>query len=291
MKNIAAYIISFLPDDERRDIRLETINKQLTEWLENSTMNIYILAMNYTDADVLSLPKDKRIHAIQHGGLTTTFAHVAIQEVFYASNYKWGICLDDDACLYNGPQHNSSYNMFAEMDTHIDDYVGIGAFYPLNPMTVGFNAFYAKEPRYADHHIFIRLMTPKSTLYGLRNFRLYGEEPIYNDTDFNHFEDLAFNMNLKMAGHMTYTCPNLILKELNHNASFFGGPDNKDTSHRTKAAIVVRDQLIAKYPTLLSAREGKANPNMRLFDARYVTGPKELYIPKNGAKEDDLFKW
>ncbi len=33
-------------------------------------------------------------------------------KAFYASDYDWGIMMDDDAVLYDQPQHNSAWNCF-----------------------------------------------------------------------------------------------------------------------------------------------------------------------------------
>ena len=287
--NIACYIISYLPDNkDTRCIRIKTLCQQLTEWLNNTQMNIYILAMQYTDSELATLPCSNRINIIKSPGLRTTFAHVEVQKLFYESNYKWAVMMDDDACLY---PHNSSYNMFAEMDTHIEDYKHITCFFPHNPMVCGFNQLYLDEPRYATHHIFTPLQTAKGTLYALRNLRLYGEEPVYNDTDFDMMDDVAFAIRLQYHGHRLYTTSNLILKELPHNASFFGDNKKDDNTARIAKAKAASKLIVAKYPDLLIETKKGITIDQTILRNKQVIGPKKHFIPKNGIYDNTLFDW
>lgn len=287
--NIACYIISYLPEEESvRSIRIATLSKQLSEWLANTSMNIYILAMQYYDADLLLLPISDRLHIIRSPGLKTTFAHVEVQKLFYMSKYKWAVMMDDDACLY---PHNSSYNMFAEMDTHIEDYKHITCFYPHNPMVSGFNQLYIDEPRYATHHIFTPLQTAKGTLYVLKNLQLYSEEPVYNDTDFDMMDDVAFAIRLQLKGHKLYTTANLILKELPHNASFFGDNKKDDNTLRIAKAKLASKLIVHKYSGLLSETPKGITIDQTVLRHKYVVGAKKHFIPKYGIYDNTLFDW
>jgi hypothetical protein len=269
--------------------------EQLNEWLSKTTIRINLLAMCYQPADLAEIYKieqSERITIHQHNRMSCTFARLECQKMFYSSTYKWGILMDDDACLY---PHNSSYNMFKEMDDHIEDYRHISAFWPFNPVVYGFNALYKEDPRYEDHHIFIPLVTPKGTMCILRNLQLYGEEPVYNDTDFDMMEDIAFSIKFRYHGHSLYTTANLILKELSHGASFFGAAPKlggvNDNSIRIANAKRVSKDIIVKYPGLLEETEKGITINQKALIGKCVVGLKKHIIPKDGVYDTSLFDW
>lgn len=289
--NITAYIISYLNDDPlMRQARIQGLTLQLNEWNTKTDLLLNVVAMNYTDAEISTLPK-YNVNIIPAAPMSCTVARHYCQTLFYQSSYRWGVFLDDDTLLY---PHNSSYNMFAEMDTHIEDYCKIGAFYPHNPMTIGFNALYKNEPRYATHHIFAPLIGVKGSMTVVRNFALYGEEPVYNDTDFDMQEDLAFSINLRLAYKRIFTCSNIILKEVDHKASFFGS-NAADTAEQNKLRIArakaASKRLVAKYPDLLSETVKGVSVDQSVLKAKFAYGSKKEFIPKDGVYDNTLFDW
>lgn len=281
--NIAAYIISWLSEDVAvREIRLKTVNLQIDEWLANTALPIFVIAMNYTNDELNTIVRP-RVTIIPTESLSCTKARKRCQELFYNSQYKWAVIMDDDAFLY---QHNSSYNLFAEMDSHIEDYRHIGAFFPHLPNITGFNGLYKDEPRYATHHIFSKLVMSKGTMCILRNLKLYGEEPIYNDTDFDMMEDVCFGIKLRLAGHQLYTCSNIVLKEYSHGASAF----SNDNTVRIAKAKVASKLIVEKYPYLRETPKGITIDQSQLV-RKCVNKPKKQIIPKSGVYDNSLFDW
>lgn len=286
--NIAAYIISFLPSDPATsDTRLAALIHQLNEWISNTSLEIYVLTMNYTDEEASLLPSE-RVHLIPTEPLPCTFARKRCQEIFYNSHYKWAVMMDDDALLY---PHNSSYNFFKEMDSHIEDYRGITAIYPHMPNINGFNYLYKSEPRYATHHIFTPLVLAKGTLMLLRNLKLYGEEPIYNDTEFTVQEDLAFSIALRVKGHRLFTCSNIVLKEINHGASFTVGGTDDQNKKRIADCKVASKRLVEKYPEYLEETTKGVTVDLTKLKGKVVNGLKKEFIPKDGIYDTTLFDW
>jgi len=243
-QNFVAYIISYLPDDWRREPRADIHTRQVKDWLDNTDVKIKIVNMNYHDVDYWHLSNHQPNPRIEYMGDNAQRKLVKARneclEDFYASSYKWMILMDNDASLYHGPKYNSGFDLIKEMSSQIDLYERIGLFYPHNPQTQGFNGTWNMDPKlYLENHVFAKGFGAKGTMCFMRNFKLYGEKPIWQEHDL-YLADLAFPYELLKHGYPTFKCWNLIMKEMvpTGKLSFPGtNEDRAETAAREKQFI------------------------------------------------------
>lgn len=273
MKNFGIFIISYLSDDsDIRDKRLNVHKKQLDWWLKYTDIDINILSMNYKDEDKT---KNERISYYDFPSMKTNKAWYERFKIFYASKYKWGIMLDDDSVLYNAPEknYNSAHRIFSEMSEHIEDYNDIGCFFPHNPQKLGFKKI-LENTLYDFNHIFERNMDLKGSMFVLRNFKLYGEDEIYNDLDFIYCEDTSYAMTLVNAGKTVFKTTNMILNEYSHGASNFTNKNNR--TELMKEA----NQKIAKKYNIKMKKDSHLLDRTKFLKEKWI-GQNKKIIPKN----------
>jgi len=220
--SFAAYIVSFLPLDnqELRDSRSAITKRQIQWWLDNTEVPINVIAMNYEPTDFIG--PSKRLNYIVNPPMKLTPARRVGFEHFYKSDYDFGIMMDDDAILYDKPQHNLGPKLFEEMAKQIPSYAGVDVFFPINPQKIGFNPIWDKNrTKYEENHVFKRSMDLKGSMFVVRNFRKYGMTEVLPDIDFNWQEDTKFAVDCVAAGHTVLQSHNLVLHELSGKASHF----------------------------------------------------------------------
>ncbi|KQO59599.1 hypothetical protein ASF22_08145 [Methylobacterium sp. Leaf87] len=150
-------------------------------------------------------------------------------KAFYASDYDWGIMMDDDAVLYEKAQHNSAWRLFPEMAKNGQAaYAEVDVFFPNNPGKPGggFNAKYVEDPAlYAENHVFERNPDLKGSMFIVRNFRKARRHEVLPDPSFTiHGEDTLFATEAIKRGCTVMKCWNINLKELvGERDSHFGG--------------------------------------------------------------------
>ena len=192
------YIISYLDDDAaKRTDRLRVHNDQLDCWLNHTNLKINVYAMNYSDQDFRT--EDRITYKI----LTPRRANPARLEAFkdfYASDAHWGIMMDNDASLYSASHHNSSYKLFEEMSSHIEDYKTIGVFQPINPGKQPFNHF-INDDVHTHNHVFARNMDLKGSMMIVRNFRKYNQPEVWPDPSYIYGDDTKIAMDAVRLGH------------------------------------------------------------------------------------------
>ncbi len=125
-RQFGAYIVCFRPADESKwRKRREAFARQLTDWLEKADIHLHLRLSGWSKADEAAFEADYQGLLAQVEDFEGSYSvepsaaliHNRIEclKAFYASNYDWGIMMDDDAVLYDRPQHNSAWNLFPEM--------------------------------------------------------------------------------------------------------------------------------------------------------------------------------
>lgn len=223
----AAYIVSYLPDGlgirkERRDDLIAVLDW----WTTKTNVPITVIASNWHSADfqLVGLSIDlTKLTVIERPGQLLILNRIACLEAFYASEHDWGIMLDDDAVLYDGPHHNRGPRLFPEMFANgIAAYDGVDVFFPINPQKIGFSPIYATNPPlYATHHVFERSIDLKGSMFVVRNFKKASKPVVLPDPNFTlHGEDRHFALEAVKAGYSVMRCENIVLRELSGTSHF-----------------------------------------------------------------------
>jgi len=291
--SFAAYITSFLPTDnpELRDSRSAVTKRQILWWLNNTDIHVTVVAMNYTDEDFITdLPDDARSRLYYHINppMKITPARVESFKLFYASDYDFGIIMDDDAILYDKPHHNSGPKLFSEMISNgISRYDGVDVFFPINPQKIGFNPIWDKDPqKYTNNHVFKRSMDLKGSMCVVRNFRKFGMKEVWHDTNFTWQEDTKFAIDCVAAGHTVLQCQNIILHELSGKASHFSA----DPTSRLPKMLEGNTRIAEAYASMgLKMKTDSHLLDRGEFMDRCWFKPKEFVIPKGESMFYDIF--
>ncbi|MBP2461835.1 MULTISPECIES: hypothetical protein [unclassified Rhizobium] len=223
-----AYIISYMPDGLRiRKERRDDLATVLDWWMTKTSIPITLITSNWKSADFLLLGLSidvAKLNVVEQPSQPLILNRIASLQAFYSSEHDWGIMLDDDAVLYDGPQHNRGPRLFAEMVANgIAAYHGVDVFFPINPQKIGFSPIYATDPPlYAAHHVFERSVDLKGSMFVVRNFKKEGKPVVLPDPNFLlHGEDRHFALEAVSSGYSVMRCENIVLRELS-GISHFG---------------------------------------------------------------------
>ncbi len=224
-----AFITSYLPDDtDHRKNRKFDFEWQLEWWRRMTDIPVHVIASNWTDEEVAA-SKELGLLA-DHGGSIirqpaqsiTRNRNLCLSEL-YASDFDWGIVMDDDAVLMQAENHNSSYRLFAEMAANGKSaYEGVDLFQPIFGRQMPFNKKYnAANAPYADNHVFERNSNLKGTMIVVRNFAKESREPLFLPEEFRFVgEDTYLTLLAISKDYAPMTCWNLILDELGGESHF-----------------------------------------------------------------------
>lgn len=222
-----AYIVSYLPDRPKiRKERRDDLVVVLVWWMTKTSIPITLIAFNWQASDfaLLKFSIDvAKLNIIEQPGRPLIHNRTTGLEAFYDSDHEWGIMLDDDAVLYDGPQHNRGPGLFPEMIANgIKAYQEIDVFFPINPQKIGFSPIYKAAPSlYAAHHVFERSIDLKGSMFVVRNFRKEGKSVVLPDPTFTlHGEDRYFALEAVKNGYSVMRCENIVLKELSGTSHF-----------------------------------------------------------------------
>lgn len=246
--SFAAYIVSFMPGDPKHQIaRRLNLEKQLRWWELMTDIPVHVVASNWRPLALANAPELDRLRPHGGGVIQTPAQSLVLNrnaclQNFYASEHDWGIMMDDDAVLYDGPQHNRGPRLFSEMVANgRNAYDSVDVFFPINPQKIGFSPIYARNPSlYAAHHVFERSIDLKGSMFVVRNFRKQGLPEVLLDPAFTlHGEDRHFALEAVSMGYSVMRCENIILRE-------FGGPSHF-ASNRTGQMKIGYTALAQKY--------------------------------------------
>lgn len=221
-----AYVVSYLPPDLKfRGQRRDNLVKALQWWLQATAVPVTVLASNWASADFALVGLDidlSKLSILEQPPQPLILNRIAALQTLYGSDHDWGIMLDDDALLYDGPQHNRGPRLFDEMAANgLALYDGVDIFFPINPQKIGFAPIYRADPNlYLNHHVFERSIDLKGSMSVVRNFRKQDKHVVLPDATFTlHGEDRHFALEAVKLGYSVMRCENIVLREL-------GGPSH-----------------------------------------------------------------
>lgn len=243
------FIINFMCDDEaRREIR-KRVHKEQIDWLlEHTNLPITVVAMNYREEDFI---KDPRITYVVKEKLPVSKARNVAFETFYASDFDYGVFLDDDIVLYTGTEekYNSGHRFFEEMNSHIKDYYGIDIITPIHPNIEPFRALWKEDPDFENYHVFKPCPNLIGQFFIMKNFRKFGTKELFADETFEICEDQDLVMNAIASGYKSYKCQNIVCKNIPHKESHFweGGQNSTKTDSEKLDIVRHMGRMVEKY--------------------------------------------
>ena len=261
MKNLSRiYIISWFGNSDIRDKRVEYHNKQI-EWAKSHNLDIFVLAQHYNkdeyrdDVTYIDFEYPAGMNLLIPG----TARNVCLEH-FYASDENFAIFADNDAVLYDGPQHCDGKDFVEKFNAVPLDYFSeVDLFVPLNPRKMPFTKTITDNQQLFDNNfVFHRNPDAKGSLFCLKNMRLHYNNPIYFDDAFDNRDgtftpmgDVDFGLNFLSQGYSSYMLHNIILKEFAVNLSTWTGRDE-----RVHTFHLGRNIMTKKYGLELTKRGG-----------------------------------
>lgn len=282
-----AYIVSFLPSEPSfAEKRLEKFDEQLSWWRQMTDIPINVVLSGWSDDDVAGFNELQWL--AERGGKivrrpSAPLIHNRIEALrqLYASNFDWGIMMDDDAILFDGPKYNSGAAFFAEMARHASDaYADVDVFFPINPRKrPGFSPIWKKDPdAFRDKHVFQKSFDLKGSMFLVRNFPKFDRSPILPQDNFLlHGEDTLFAIEALAKGRTVFRCGNIILKELTSESHF-----EKDRTERMKEGAEEMAKMYRTRGLRMSTTEGKHHLlDRKEFERQCCPNhPERVTVPK-----------
>lgn len=236
-KVFGAFITSFLPNEpENRIKRKFDFEWQLQWWRRMTDVPVTAIVSNWNDEEVDGLEELGRLQ--ERGGRVIRVPARPVNEnrihclsEFYASDFDWGIIMDDDAALSHSLSHNSGAAFFSEMATNgTAAYDGIDVFYPINPGKSNSQGplWNLAPDLFRDNHVFDPEYDLKGSMFVVRNFRKAGRPDVLPPADFNlHGEDTLFAIEAVSKGCSVMRCGNIVLQEFGVGVSHFSDRINQ----------------------------------------------------------------
>jgi hypothetical protein len=243
-KQFGAFITSYRsPDEAKWRKRRAIFAQQLKAWLDNADVPLHLRLSGWSKPEVDAfnaefngvLDQVEEFDGSYKEEPDAILIHNRIEclKAFYASDYDWGIMMDDDAVLYDKPKHNSGWNFFPEMAKNKrSDYAEVDVFFPNNPGKPGggYTLKYAEDPKlYWGSHVFARDSDLKGSMFVVRNFRKDKRPLVLPDPNFTiHGEDTLFATEAVKQGCTVMKCWNINLREIGgQSSSHFAKERNK----------------------------------------------------------------
>lgn len=281
-----AFITSFMPDDaELKAARKFNFEWQLEWWRRMTDIPVHVIASNWVDEEVAASTELDRLS--DHGGsIIRVGPRILIENrieclnQLYASDFDWGIIMDDDAVLMQAENHNSSYRLFAEMAANgISAYDGVDLFAPIYGRKAPFNDELngAGNP-YADNHVFKKSTDLKGSMIVVRNFAKEGKALLLPDPNFRcHGEDTYLTLKAVSMGYSPMTSWNMVLEELAGDSTFATTDDD-----RTEKMREGHERLVSEFGHLgLRMKPNSHALDKRELEKRFLGGmAKQVSVPK-----------
>lgn len=281
-----AFITSFMPDDaEIRVDRKFDFEWQLEWWRRMTDIPVHVIASNWTDEDVAASKELNQLSG--HGGsITRVGPRILIENridclnQLYASDFDWGIIMDDDAVLMQAENHNSSYRLFAEMAANgISAYDGVDLFAPIYGRKAPFNGeLNGPGNPYADSHVFKKNTDLKGSMIVVRNFAKEGKAPLLPDPNFRcHGEDTYLTLKAVSMGYSPMTSWNMVLEELSGESTFA-----VTDADRTEKMREGHERLVSEFGHLgLRMKPNSHALDKKTLEKRLLGGKaKQVSVPK-----------
>ncbi|WP_439624020.1 hypothetical protein [Shinella sp.] len=281
-----AFLTSYLPDDpEHRASRKFDFEWQLEWWRRMTDIPVHVIASNWTDDDIAASSELGQLS--DHGGSISRIGPRILIEnridclnQLYASDFDWGIIMDDDAVLMQAENHNSSYRLFAEMAANGKAaYNDVYLFAPIYGRKVPFNdELNSPGNPYAANHVFKKNTDLKGSMIVVRNFGKEGKALLLPDPNFLcHGEDTYLTLKAVSMGYSPMTSWNMVLEELSGESTFAATDDD-----RTEKMREGHERLVSEFgPLGLRMKPGSHALDKREFEKRCLSGKaKQVSVPK-----------
>lgn len=284
------YIISWFGNGENRDKRVQYHNIQV-DWALAQGLTVYVVAQHYKEgehrSDVtyldytypngisLFLPGEARNVCLRH---------------FYSTDDDFAIIADNDAILYDGPQHCDSKNFVSVFNAvNAAELKPVDLFVPLNPRRMPFSATITNNKNMFDENlVFHRTPDSKGSFLVVKNIKKHHNKELFFDESFVNpdrtlipLEDVDFGMNFLFNGLTLYMLHNIMLKELASSSSTWTA-----TEDRKDMFPAGKNIMAEKYGIPLNS---KGNIAYKEFYKRSPRSQPKILVPKKKTTLDNLF--
>ena len=248
-KKFAHFIISYLPDTERRDARREAHLKQIGDIKEvTPNARIYIIAQGYKKEDYLEDPQitylakyDEPIGAQQ--------ARNELLKWFYGSDYEYGIFSDDDAFIV---PTDTVKNFYEELENNTEKFTEnrLDICYSRNMQYSPFNQADVEGIEFHNKNYQFGYARSGWICWALfRNFKKAYDKEFYQDVTIDPtktmgYDDTDFSCSLIENGMHSYSNPLfqlLLLNSEEYSSTVFTGADD-DPLYRVRNIKITDDK-------------------------------------------------
>lgn len=233
-KKFAHFIISYLPNSDRREGRREAHLKQIAD-IKEATPNarIYILAQGYKEEEYIDDPQITYLGKYEEG-IGAQKARNELFKWFYASDYEYGIFSDDDAFIIPTP---TVKNFYEELENNTEKFTSrkIDIVYSRNMqyMPFNYNDINAIEFHNKNYH-FGYARSGWLCWVLMRNFKKAYDKEFYQNEEIDPtksmgYDDTDFSYTLIENGMHSYANPLfqlLLLNSAEYDSTIFTEADN-----------------------------------------------------------------
>lgn len=233
-QKFAHFIISYLPNTDRRASRKEAHLKQIAD-IKEATPNarIYILAQGYNEEDYIVDPQITYLGKYTEP-IGAQKARNELLKYFYNSNYEYGIFSDDDAFIV---PTDTVKNFYEELENNTEKFtnVHLDICYSRNMQYSPFNENDINGIEFHNKHYHFGYARSGWLCWALfRNFKkAYGKEFYQNEeidpTKSMGYDDTDFSYTLIENGMHSFANPLfqlLLLNSEEYSSTIFTGADN-----------------------------------------------------------------
>lgn len=220
------YIVSWLGSRDKitlREKRKDFHSKQIA-WAQAHNLEIIVYAQDYNDDEYVD-----GVTYIKNVGdvLPPGHARNKLLEHYYKTNDDFAIFADNDAVLYELPQHKDSIDFVERLKPlSMIDFDNIGIIIPLDPARTAFTKDIEKDS-YKNNYVFKRTSRVKGSFMFIKNIKKHcQQEPKFDEKIFTvkdgkllPGEDSDFAYTLWQMGQGTYSTNHAILNEYGRNFS------------------------------------------------------------------------
>jgi hypothetical protein len=286
-----AYIISWFGKSAELRLKRQGLHyRQLCCLLKQPGIeNIHILAMEYEDQRIITLPKDHlyfdhpRIHYHISERVHPGQARNKLMKVFNKTDKKWGLFMDNDAAI--DPRFHGT-DLITTIDANAD-YIAkrmeIITF--VSPRHEPFTEYLETSAERLKTHLPLQKANfLKTTAFLMKNRSAFGQEPVYFDDELDNMEDYEYIGRILAAGGAMYKARSAIMADLGISETvstlFTAGQEES----RLSTYPVKRKILFDRYQPHGLTQSANGNFNWSEI-GNNKTLPKYFYVPVNGVGE------
>lgn len=223
-KKFAHFIISYLPNSDRRATRREAHLKQIAD-IKEATPNarIYILAQGYNEEEYIDDPQITYLAKYEEG-IGAQKARNELLKWFYNSDYEYGIFSDDDAFIVPTP---TVKNFYEELENNTEKFTSsrVDIVYSRNMQYCPFNEWDVEGIPFHNKNYQFGYARSGWLCWALfRNFKKAYDKEFYQNEEIDPtksmgYDDTDFSYTLIENGMRSYSNPLFQLLLLNSDES------------------------------------------------------------------------